>query len=331
MRLLLAPLLILGCAEPVDLTQADQGLLCSDIWCGMNSSKLGNIYTHEFRTDGRPNDEGFYISKVMHLGQPYEISVENAEFVLRNSTTTLTGQAVVGAQITVKHESGERYTIKIAASSLTPYWIETTAEIRQYLLSYSINDTFEWQNVCSNPPTDKMEYRNMNKAAALVFEGDRVDGKGKTVGEPDPIYFNIGCAGHALAKMALTGHSYPGVKGETLTTPPQRQTFLKMITSDYCGKGTAYTVPGTPLDWIGDQKWMAYFYSHGGIESRWTDKGASCVSRFRLEANGDPTGGGMFPNGVADAVAAECELRECDPDDRDRFEGHYMVTSTPQP
>ena len=69
---------------------------------------------------------------------------------------------------------------------------ETTKEIRQYLLSYTNNHTFEWQKVCSNPPTDKMEYRNMNKAAALVFEGDRVDGKGKTVGEPDPIYFKQG-------------------------------------------------------------------------------------------------------------------------------------------
>jgi hypothetical protein len=334
MKHLVLPLLILGCAEPIEHAQVEQALGCSYIWCGMNSSKLGDIYTHEFRLDGEPTDAGFSIAKVVKENEIYQLVVENGQFVLHGETTTLTDEDVNGAMITVNHVDGSEYWIHIGNSQLTPYWVNAAAELRTYELSWTRlqggSPKGEWQNVCTNPPDKTVDTFAMNGHSAVVFEGDRIDGATKTVGDPDTNYFNIGCAGHALAKMALTGHSYPGVKPASIkTTVEQRQTFLKMVTADYCGDGTPFTVPGTSLDWASEQAWLPYFYAEGRLEARWTKAGVSCIDTLRLEPK-NPTGGGIFPGGVLEAVDDHCGLPpQCQNAEREIFDGHYLVSAIP--
>ena len=264
----------------------------------------------------------------------YSLLVENGEFVLKGDTGELRKELVEGALIFVDNIYGGEYVIRIDGTELTPYWAKTDAEMRTYQLMWSDVDegeiVNEWTNVCTNPHESKIDTRAMKAYTALVFEGDRVDGKAKTVGEPDLNYFNIGCAGHALAKMALTGHSYPGQKAGFVTTPEQRQTFLKMITADYCGDGTPFTVPGTHLDWMADQEWLPYSFKDNHLEARWTKDGATCLDTFRLVANNNETGGGEFPAGVKAAVDAHCGMPPaCLNQQVDELDGNYMVSANP--
>ena len=332
MKKLLLSVLVLGCAEPGELAQVDQALGCSDIWCGMNSSKLGAIYTHQFRLDGKPSEDGFFITKAVKGSKTYELDVQHGTFVFHGESGTLTDGAVVGAMIAIKHVDGSEYLIRIDSSERTPYWVNADAEVWTYELSWSLLQgglPKIWQNVCTNPPGKTVDTPTMNGNSAVVFEGDHVDGATKTV-SADPNIFNIGCAGHALAKMALTGHSGAGVKAAGITTTvEQRQTFLKMVTAVYCGDGTPFTVPGTKLDWSSDQGWLPYYYREGSLEARWTANGPSCIDTLRLE-KGDPTGGGVFPDGVEAAILEHCQPPpKCNTSDRESFDGHYLVSAAP--
>ena len=91
--------------------------------------------------------------------------------------------------------------------------------------------------------------RAMKKHHALVFEGDRINVRTLTVDSIEPRWFNIGCAETALAKMHLNGHTHPAAlySGLPFVSRLERQTFLKMITGDYCGHGRPFTVAGQPL------------------------------------------------------------------------------------
>src|SRR5262249_25624302 len=139
--------------------------------------------------------------------------------------------------------------------------------------------------LCPHPPTSKDEALGLNSYDSVIFEGDRVDAAAKTIGAKiDPRWFNIGCAGHTLAKMALTGHTESAVKLGFSTSIAQRQTMLKMLSADYCGDGTPFTVSGQPLQWADDLGWM-HAAPDAQLEARWTSTGASCLMKPRVEAH----------------------------------------------
>lgn len=71
---------------------------------------------------------------------------------------------------------------------------------------------------------------------AIVFETDRFDAASKTM-DPvgDPRWFNIGCAGHTLAKMHLTRNTIASGAAAHGVSANDRQATLKMLVADYCG------------------------------------------------------------------------------------------------
>jgi hypothetical protein len=113
---------------------------------------------------------------------------------------------------------------------------------------------------------------------ALVISGDVFDGKAERISRTGPSsgWFNLACAGGALAKLKL----------DDLDPQPDvlevRKATLKMVTARYC-KGESYTVPGPQIRWVsGGMKEPTDPEQLNLIEARWNDRGATCLSHSRL-------------------------------------------------
>jgi hypothetical protein len=116
----------------------------------------------------------------------------------------------------------------------------------------------------------------------VVFEGDRINATTRTVNPAaDNRWFNLGCALHTLAKMRLTRNTL-----NTVANGDWRrvQATLKMLSADYCGNGTAFTVGGTPILWRQNPPGMTYRFQPqpGALEARWNENGAICLGTPRL-------------------------------------------------
>jgi hypothetical protein len=188
--------------------------------------------------------------------------------------------------------------------------------------------------VCGNPVLgqDRNDLLGMTALTAVMFEGDRIDSVAKTVSPKiDTTWFNIGCAGHAIAKLALTGHTEAARFDGYATTTQERQAMLKMLTGDYCGHGEAFTAPGERLYWRDDHHWMDYLGPvHTPVEARWTPIGAACLGAPRLDVNAPV----MWPPGlqmpVISANRAGCPtLMPCSDLDPAKQDGFHLVSANP--
>jgi hypothetical protein len=143
----------------------------------------------------------------------------------------------------------------------------------------------------------QQELMGMRTWETVVFEGDRVDSPTKTTSKDaavDDTWFNIGCAGHLLAKLLLTRNTYHSQAPGLPRAWQQRQATLKMYAADYCGGGIPFTVAGQKLVWQGDA--MTYFSPPKEIEARWNENGAICLNVPRLVHPSSPFGAATFPD-----------------------------------
>lgn len=117
---------------------------------------------------------------------------------------------------------------------------------------------------------------------ALIVSGETYTEDGSSAAN-GPQWFQIACAGSAIAKMRLLGIDPwdPRTVEAGLSVAT-----LKMLGARYGGT-SAFTRPGTPLRW---ERWdRRAFYGGprrgltiGPLEGTWTAKGADCVSHLRL-------------------------------------------------
>jgi hypothetical protein len=253
---------------------------------------------------------------------------------------TLAGIDLEGAQIWIRRGT-KTFAIRITDVAQTTMFATVAGQpqtVETYLLDVNelfggLPSTAPWTNLCKNPPpresTDRL---GLGSYRSVVFEGERFDAAAKTISTAlQPSWFNVGCAGHTLAKMMMTGHVGAVSTLGFATTIPERQAMLKMLSADYCGTGHAMTVPGQPLRW-----WDAHSYNQYGmalanleLEARWTAAGAACLNTPRVDANQTALGAAVFPNGVDSVVNAECpNLPPC-PLGAGDFDSKYLLSANP--
>jgi len=302
---------------------------CDEWGCGTNSPNVDSFGFHELSERGLPNAQGFYITRFEKNGVDYKIDVSKGHLRGLRSTGTLYGNALVGAQIWVNHKSAGAYVIRIADVAGAPLWAKLTSQsiwVETYLLKwtrvYNGVPSTRWLNTCQDPIKDM----GMQAYHSVLFEGDRIDAKAKKLFGVDTSWFNVGCAGSTLAKMYLTGHTEASIAYGFTTTLDERQTALKMFSADFCGDGAAFTVGGTPLQWMDDKGWMDYT-GPVKLEARWTAAGASCLNTPRITdlALIDV---GDYPD-IDAALLAHCgyKLPACEPDDTDPK--HHLTSALP--
>lgn len=293
--LLLAPLaMLVGCLdapehEP-DTTQLRS--TCLDWGCGESVPVLDGLAFHELHEAGTPNAAGIRLLGLTQRGRAYTVDVVDNRLFARALGSSrdgdLSGAQLEGARLSLSTPEGI-YDIRIRAVSQVPYWVGEATPNELYHLEFTDPNGSEARPLCSNPPDAAGEWPE--PTGALIFTGDRYDAVGKRViaGAPaDPgEWFNIACAGSALAKLHLSRHTPAGSSGEFTSTTAQRQAMLKMFTADMCGTGQAFTEAGTPLRWGNATGTRHLRGDEASFEALWGEDGALCLDEHRLDVDAD--------------------------------------------
>lgn len=334
-----APSMLSACATepPATGEVVQEAIICPSWMCGTNSPVIATYAFHELNVRGLANAEGFAITKFRKGATPYQVAVVGGQLVGTSpGGATISGQQLIGAQLVVSRGL-TNYVIKVEALAAVPYYAKRPGSPVPSLEAYRLlvsstspgTDTpyGDWRNLCARPLV--RADLNLPGDMAVVFEGDRIDPDRKRVYGYDTSWFNIGCAGHTLAKMYLTGHVAAAANDGYVTTRDERQTILKMFSADYCGTGKPFTVAGVKLSWADDHQWMSHALGAIDLEARWTPYGAQCLNVPRLVANPTVAGDAAFPGGVGAAIAAECGLPACPNPDPYQITTH-LVSANPQ-
>lgn len=350
-----------GCAldevdDSIDVQAIAGGGGCT-FGCGVNSPEINHLGVHDFhaRVGGAKNANGFFVTKIERTScttAPVVCSTKAYDRIVSISgrltasgpSGSITGANVKDLVIRLSNANdGGKYVLTIADVGRTVrLWSKNPVfagfeNWPQYEIKWDIErpagQKMDWKPVCTNPPNDgSPDLLGMNQFHTLVFEDDEIDAtyklmKGPRVGSN---WINLGCAGHALAKMVLTGNvtATKTAFGYTASNDDM-QAMLKMWAADYTGKGIAFTVAGEPLSPLTS----VLTYPAGGFkkEALWTHKGVSCLNTPRVIANPTPLGAATFPTLEADIVAANGGTRPPFCADADPFamNGHYVVSSNP--
>ncbi len=312
---------------------------CPEWGCGENSPVIGPYGFHELNVDGFPNNKGVRVANFQIGAKLYKPMIVNGSQLVAYDAATntyVTGVGLTNGYFNVTTPTGP-YKIIISkvtpkASSTVTFWIGPASQIETYELSYT-GYNVTGGRVCANPPgrdTGQGDGTSWNAPLeAILYTGDRYDAGHKTVttvGYRETAgWFNIACAGSALAKLHLNRHTTAGSTSVYLTTADQRQTLLKMYVSDVCGTGSAWTKAGTPLHWANVTGWSHLNGLEYSFESRWSANGASCLDVHRL--------GNLYadPNDPNSPIYLECNPPPCNGSVSNPVfpAGTYIVTAVP--
>lgn len=314
-----------ACAVPDDLSATEQeSRPCHGLVCGFNSPEMDHNGFHELAKDGTPNDQGFAIKGLVKAGLLYQLDVSNGELSgTRSGSPRLDHAGLVGAEIHVER-GRDSFRIRVARVGTMPYFSPPADPIETYVLEYGRVQYGEsptlWTNVCGGrwvPPEEiatgpwgdvkqpgNPETYGQVALESILFDLDRFDLKTMTLNSvPDPGWFNIGCAGHTLSKLHLTHNTIASQGAAHAKHWAERQATLKMLTADYCGDGTPFTVAGQRLDWQGGG--VEYYSAPLALEARWTENGAACLDTPRMTQPSTPEGAAAFPD-IEGMIALHC-------------------------
>lgn len=307
---LLLALSLYACADAPELGETVSALIggttppippltagCPRWGCNENSPVMGPLGDfHELSFDGKPNSSemrviGYRFSTKGPLYRPY-LDDGSRLVVESEKGEKLAGGDLAGGWLEIDSPHGVFRLVfdqvtPLASSPLT-FWIGEKTPIETYVLSFIEPGGTEHIPLCNNPGGEGGENGQVwpNPFAAFFFAGDRYDAGLKLVTAIDDKsgFFNIACAGSALAKLHLNRHTTlgsPGPRGVT-TKQGERQAMLKMFVSDVCGTGTAWTHKGTPLHWGNRTGWAKLSGDEYAHEALWNAKGALCLDTHRL-------------------------------------------------
>lgn len=338
--------------EPQAGTVQQDIQLCDGWLCGTNSPQIANFGFWELNLPqslgvaGQPNNVGMQVIEFVQGNQIYLPRVVGGRLLAMSSSTTLSGAALTGGWLSLRNGS-RLFKLQVAEVGSVTSWAVPTSGNPVVLESYKLDWTEfmngnwgRFLNVCTNPPSrDSGDLLTMTGAdiyRTLLFEGDRINADRKLDTGVDTSWFNLGCAGSALAKMALTGHTEAArVAGTFVTTLSERQTMLKMLAADYCGDGMPFTVPGQPLNWRDDHGTMKLIAQPAqlSLESRWTEKRAACLDKTRIDAHPTMLSNQVFGANVYSQVQNHCALQmlQIPPcaDSSLAVGGYHLLSATP--
>jgi hypothetical protein len=341
-----------GCAvEPVDtvpqaVAKSDP---CEQEWrCGGNSPLIDlQLGFHDFSLDpAKPNAaklglHGSENGDIWIDGIRYSLGLEDARLVARSSRKTLRSTELLGGIIPIDSDGrSPAYYIRIANVREMTYPFGPPDPLDAYVLEWADAGTQTYVNLCANPPHYLLnrsvehafiELLGLDPSEAVVFGLDVIDTTAKRMQQTgDDRRFNIGCAGHTLAKLHLTRNTL----GSTPYQDPwlhaeRRQATMKLLVGDYCGTGRSFTLPGQPLQWKGDVDDARDSYFTGvaiaGIEARWNAEGATCISEPRMATSTLVDAPKYFPD-IWAQLKEECDRPACSPEDPDELDGHTRVS-----
>jgi hypothetical protein len=329
-----------GCAassDRVDESEQKVGTPCPPFRC-TNSPEVILHGMHEANLLGQRNAQSLALetteggrAAIFVNGVAHDLVFKDGRMFAEGPSGTRSGDELLHAELHMRDLDGPAFNIKIERIREINMKLEPFELVEVYKLSWYKPDTeplLLGKNVCNGPmgsfPYDGDELLGMLPDETLLFTGDRVDSDQLLMVRDDSNeWLNFGCAGHTLAKLFLTRsttasawHRIPDERGN--------QAMLKMLTGDYCGVGRGMTITGTQVRWR--NRHLDFAISPSGIEAKWSNEGAVCVSKMRLEANPSI----HFPD-PRKALEQTCNLEECsdDPETWKPTEDVLVVSGNP--
>jgi ADYC domain len=311
---------------------------CPEDTCGSNSPKIETQGFHELSLKGLPNAQQMKLTGAVLRGMSVSLSVQNGQLLVPGGKARLPlrGAQLIGLVLLLDakiRDVPQRYELEIVGYRDLPYPVPAGSKdwTGAYIVEY-VDTEGARRNLCaprSGGSADLPYDESFGQLAteAVFFEGDRVDTERMTI-DPrvDLDWFNIGCAGHTLAKLHLTRNSTASRAAQHGHSHPDRQATLKMFVADYCGTGKPFTVAGQPLSWS-DGGVMPFYGEPFSLEARWTMDGAACLDEPRMLYPATEEGAIKFKE-IKRLVAAECpQLSTCLDHDFFFFDGRPRVSA----
>jgi ADYC domain len=327
--------------EPaLTLSEVHQGLQeCPEDTCGSNSPKIETLGFHELSVRGDSNAQDMRLVGATLNGAPVSVSVLRAQLAARSGLfKALTGAQLVGLQLFIEariKDETSTFQLEVMAARSLRYPVPAGSKDGSgaYVIEYTDRDG-QRRNLCTangggSPDLPWDEAFGQHPTEAVFFEGDRIDTATMTI-DPnvDASWFNIGCAGHTLAKLHLTRNTTASNAPAFGHQLDDRQATLKMFVADYCGTGKPFTVAGQRLAWRDDQGVMEFYDQPFSLEARWQSYGAACLSEPRMLYPSTIEGAQRFPK-IWQAIADECPAllqQPCADEDPYSFDGLPRVT-----
>jgi ADYC domain len=352
---------LVGCvADPPALGETESSLKiapgdgCTSWECGSNSPIIAAVDFWDLSESLNVSNSRGY--KVTWFGMRDENTflalvpdVQNGVLQATLGAHTTTDPAVISKTLwrVVNTADNKTYELVVGGVTSTPWWAPAATDFggptppavayhlgwREYLPNWLASPDPVIRKygppitpVCGENP----EGTGMANFTAVLFDGDWIDADNiKVLGEKAN-WFNIGCAGHALAKQHLTGMTKASAYRLYRTAPSinQRTASLKMITGDYCGLGHPFTFAGQPLRWNIPDLTAATPYRYKStksllplgqvqvLEARWNQNGATCLNTPRVDFRQLPDDPGdiYFPETVEELLKTHTQAEiDADP------------------
>jgi hypothetical protein len=309
-RVFACVLMVSACAAQPELASVEQDI--RDPWCETelceNSDEIAHGGVWELNLWGQPALNGVYLrtskktgrAQIYKGGIGYDLNVFNG----RISGThlyfgSISGAALEDAHVELMKDGAPYYNIYIEGvrqpttfttppfdliEAYTMVWREGADPAGRFALCNAIP---------KNGPDEKLfELHGLAPTETVAFEGDRVDPRDKTINNGAPLndWFNLGCAGHTLAKLYINRYS---INTQPVDHWEQRQAMLKMFVADYCGVGEAFTRAGEPIAWKGGHHpnypaGVQLTTAEKPLDARWDENGAICVMNPRMQISSHP-------------------------------------------
>lgn len=318
---------------------------CPDAVCGENSPVINKIGFYDLHLFGIANTQGYAIETIKGIAQivqgtnSYDLHVVDGVITgWKGPFLLLAGQGLVDSYIPIQRGK-THYKLLIKDVRPMTYFAPPLDPIEAYTFQYvQVGASDTPLPLCDNidelikeqtrdPEFAQADLMGMLVLESLVFEGDRVYETSRTMSKTaDDSWFNIGCAGHTLAKLRLTRNTIHS-QSSTLSRPwEQRQATLKMYSADYCGNGTVFTVAGQRMVWQGGG--IGYHSGPHLLEARWNENGAQCLYAPRMLFPSTPDGPVYFPK-ILDQIHAVCIPMKCGNQDLAFFDAQDRMSADP--
>lgn len=329
-------------------TELDTVERCAKYFCGGNSPTVGHYGFWELNSFGIPNAQGFELLGLSQGRAFYYPAVIDSRLRARDRRgNELRGSQLVGATIWLRRGTAQ-YGVVITSVGTFDEVVAPFQTLETYVLEWG--DVLAGQlpgrmfpgarvetmpvlggttNVCPPPDyttsggiTEWDHTAAMSPYQTLLYEGDRFDDKGRTVGHvAQDDWFNIGCGAHTLAKLRLTRNTI-----HTAASWQNVQAAFKMLSADYCGTGRSFTVDGEPLVWR-DRGTMVFWQKPLELEARWDENGATCLNSPRLLRSTNPLASLIFSWTALQTECANHPLVKCTERDPNLWQGSELVVS----
>ena len=333
---------------------------CAEYMCGTNSPQIAEFGFYELNlprspgTPGLPNNVGLQVIGFVKGNHTYVPTVFAGRLTAsRTSATqpdapiTISGGELIGGWFSL--QAGRRqFRLRVSDVGSVDSWAQPPSDsprvvLESYLLDWSELAGTTWTEFRNIQPdtttasTDALTMTAPYERHTLLFEGDRIDAVRKLDTGIDTSWINLGTAGSALAKLALTGHTEAARNAGTFdTTLAERQAMLKLLVADYCGDGTPFTVAGQPLQWRDDRATMSLAAPSTDadaplvLEARWTAAGAACLDQPRVDVHWTALGEQIFGADIYGQIQAHCPAQMPPPcaDPSLDTNGYHLLTAT---